>query len=327
MPEKDEEKHFEVEKILDHKTVGNKVKYLVKWKDFDNDYNSWEGEDNFDSKRIINKYLKSLKVNKVTENIAVRRSSRLRLNNHLLIFLLLNLFFGLLNCAKINFNIPSNVSKVLYSNNPTQEFADIVPGNFKYCNFNLAPRPLMIDSVCQMPKKVKDDKKSRTSQNFKRITIMDSKKNGIIEEHANGVSKSYVSIDVYTKEENEVDGTAYECIYLKKKYKFLEDFSFGEYEQDWEEYVELTDYKCHNMVKHKRCGYSGATMTCNNAGTCKYDGVAEAEYNWLHSILKETDHCTVKVRKIRAKTSKSMFFGANCKAEDLHCTLGHSMFV
>ena len=81
------------------------------------------------------------------------------------------------------------------------------------------------------------------------------------------------------------------------------------------------------MVKHKRCGYSGAIMTCNHAGTCKYDGVAEAEYNWLHSILKETDHCTVKVRKIRAKTSKSMVFGANCKAEDLHCTLGHSMFV
>ena len=127
-------------------------------------------------------------------------------------------------------------------------------------------------------------------------------------------------MDVYIKEENEVDGKAYECMYFKR--------GNPKYDQDWDEYVKLTDYECHNMVKYKRCGYSGAKMTCDEAtGTCKFDGVAEAKYRWLHSILKETDHCIVKVREIRAKTAESLVFGGNCQAKDLYCTVGHSTFV
>jgi len=45
-----------LEKILDHKKVGRKILYLVKWKNFDETYNSWESPSNFINRKPIKQY-------------------------------------------------------------------------------------------------------------------------------------------------------------------------------------------------------------------------------------------------------------------------------
>ena len=44
----DEEDVYEVGKILDKRGEKGKLEYLIKWKDFDQDYNTWEPEGNLD---------------------------------------------------------------------------------------------------------------------------------------------------------------------------------------------------------------------------------------------------------------------------------------
>ena len=47
---------YEVEAILDHWDVDNKREYLVKWRGYNEDQNTWEPFDNFDDVSIIHKY-------------------------------------------------------------------------------------------------------------------------------------------------------------------------------------------------------------------------------------------------------------------------------
>lgn len=54
-----------VEKILNHRyNKEKKIEYLVKWKNYSTDENTWEPEENFDSKEIIAKYWKSTNTSK-----------------------------------------------------------------------------------------------------------------------------------------------------------------------------------------------------------------------------------------------------------------------
>ena len=50
--------HYVVEKILDHKKVDNEYQYLVKWKGYGSEFNSWETVDCFDGLDTISKYWK-----------------------------------------------------------------------------------------------------------------------------------------------------------------------------------------------------------------------------------------------------------------------------
>jgi hypothetical protein len=55
----DDEVHYVVEKILDHKGSTGARKYLVKWKGFSSEHNTWEPPDNFDSPMMIDEYWKA----------------------------------------------------------------------------------------------------------------------------------------------------------------------------------------------------------------------------------------------------------------------------
>lgn len=50
---------YEVEKLLDHKKVGNKQQFLVKWQNYDESQNCWVDRKNLHCKDILQKYLKS----------------------------------------------------------------------------------------------------------------------------------------------------------------------------------------------------------------------------------------------------------------------------
>lgn len=50
---------YEVQSILDHKITKKQRKYLVRWKGYDSDHDSWEDEANLNCPRILKPYLKS----------------------------------------------------------------------------------------------------------------------------------------------------------------------------------------------------------------------------------------------------------------------------
>lgn len=52
---------FNVERILNHKQVGGKQKFLVKWENYDNRHNSWVNEKDLHCNKLLQQYLKSKK--------------------------------------------------------------------------------------------------------------------------------------------------------------------------------------------------------------------------------------------------------------------------
>lgn len=53
---------FEVEKLLAHYKRKGEMVYLVRWKNYGKEYDSWEGEDNLKCPKILNAYKKSKKI-------------------------------------------------------------------------------------------------------------------------------------------------------------------------------------------------------------------------------------------------------------------------
>lgn len=49
----DEEEQFEVQKILDKKTVNGEIKYLLKWKGYSDRDNSWVKESKLDCSILV----------------------------------------------------------------------------------------------------------------------------------------------------------------------------------------------------------------------------------------------------------------------------------
>lgn len=60
------EAEYEVEKIIDDKIVGGKYQYLIRWKGYSPDEDTWESESTLNCKDILAKYKKVKKINKAT---------------------------------------------------------------------------------------------------------------------------------------------------------------------------------------------------------------------------------------------------------------------
>ncbi|CAI8057524.1 Chromobox protein homolog 3, partial [Geodia barretti] len=54
--EEEQEEVFSVEKIVSKKIVGGKTLYLLKWKGYDSDENTWEPEENLDCQDLLEEF-------------------------------------------------------------------------------------------------------------------------------------------------------------------------------------------------------------------------------------------------------------------------------
>lgn len=57
----EQEELYIVESIIDKRMKNNKNQYLVKWKDYSSDENTWEPEDNINCKELIEQFEEHLK--------------------------------------------------------------------------------------------------------------------------------------------------------------------------------------------------------------------------------------------------------------------------
>ena len=287
---KDDKNDVEIEKILDHKDVDSKRYYLVKWKGFKASENEWVIENDFSSKKIINKYLAKVK----PKNKRGRASS-----NFLSSLNILTVLFFLL-CTYIEAAPQKSVR-----------------GNFKFCTDAYNIPPINRNNLCK--KALLKKEQAEKILEFQK-QIFEWEKN----EKSDLNKTAFISLDVYSKENFTVIGVGFECSLVYSHWTFGESWLGYRWKTVEDKLVKLSENDCFEIEKTKKC--FGKTLKCIG-NTCEIHEEVEETYSRWFNIKKKTMYCMVSQKTITAKNAETQLFGTNCVVNNFSCRLSRSIIV
>ena len=284
----DEGEIMEVQKILGHKDENKKRYYLVKWRNEPANKEDWIEESAFNTKDIINKYLKKMNLSENTNPLPKKRGRKPKNINQISIIAIL---FLIINCI----------------------LGDIaITGDFKLCSNSYKTMPIDRNAFCDTKSKERSMKQTQFLNMLRNFTKIHKVKGTVRSD------KYITNLDVYTKEDNTVMGLAYNCKVVKLTHKFEKTFWTGhEYAPAvTQEIVPLVAAECHQLVWSNKC--YGQSLNCTDQ-TCIHVATVEPKYSRWSTITKTSHNCEIRKKYILAKNSDSNVFSKNCKVSHLYC--------
>jgi len=213
VPQDDDTPHQEVEKILTHR-YNNEEKsyeYFVKWKDFDEDENSWEPESSFDTLDIINKYWKAVHATKPVNVLRMIKFTPLAM--------ILWLFMLICCCS------------------PADTFL-MINDSLPYCDNSKTPTLVDMEQSCV-------HSRDETAKSALYIRINTSSRKTYGSSYLN--STKY---HVVTKKANKVHGVGWQCQITKLFTIYYKTFLRDEViENEWVESIKMSPAECLMMVQ------------------------------------------------------------------------------
>ena len=304
----EEGKFYEVEKILEHKKDKGQDFYLVKWKNFSEQNNSWEPANNFANKKIINDFLKS-------KGPTTRQNKRRIAKVNYILSILTALIF--LPQITIEQTISSTLSK---SDRLTRDYEyNNTINELKYCSVTRATYPIDLDNICD------------TRTQLDKLPLLNNwiaRNSKDIEYEQVGDYVKLFTGTVLTKAFHKVHGRAWYCKMEHRKRTWRTSFWGEEYFTDVVTTVNLDAADCEVMKITKFCGYKpiGKIMSCMEE-TCEYKTHPEPNYSYFSNPTQEYYFCWLGPKTISSQSEDDFVFNHVCRAKDLKCRLDDSMII
>jgi hypothetical protein len=289
--EESQQQVFRVQKIIEHRAVGDDFEYLVKWKDFSNKHNSWEKKENFQELEMITNYWKKNKPEipiKVNPPRAAKNKG-LKFNP----LTILSILFLLLLPFSSAFSLPNS------SGLAKQDWFS-VSDNFYFCERPSALTGVVLDV----------DHNCLITEEIKKIPIF--------------ADKTYRDFHILSKMVEQVKGRAWECSKEVITVSTYKNWAFLPSRSVHVEVEKLDRIQCMHMIESKKCVDN--TMVCTDLG-CDFDGTPEDTYTWLTYVTKRGYRCHATGLIISAQHIESKLFSSTCVATDLECHVGKSIYI
>ncbi len=351
------EESFEVEKILEKRKneSTDKIEYLVKWKDLDNNENQWVPEENFDELQIVNDFNQRINSAPTEEQNSPiepkRKRGRPRKFNIAATLVIIMMFIlsasandektikqydsrtlkDLVNTEIVEYNRVDSRKKHQYIKNT----------RYKRCDTDKTAKILKMDDNCKIQETKTSDTYKELDEWFENTLNMwihsnDAKNNYELRFGNNPPLQTFTKnataikyetmMQVIAKQHEEVSGWAYECKFYKAR-AYLETTITGRrYPARIEkERIKPTRSLCWNLVNNNVC--ISTVLNCSKTSCTTQSPNFENDYSWWSIQEREYSDCSFDVRRINAINNSSEVYRSGCLPEHGECDMANSVIV